>query len=77
MAEKISIIKDKIKEVAFKKVSDSDELIKSGILSSILVVDLATLLEEEFGVSIPFTEITEENFSTAEQIKKYLDTKAN
>lgn len=77
MAEMISIIKDKIREVAFKKVSDSDELIKSGILSSILVVDLATLLEEEFNVSIPFTEITPENFSTAELIKKYIETKAN
>jgi acyl carrier protein len=77
MAEMISIIKDKIKEVAFKKVTDTDELIKSGILSSILVVDLATLLEEEFSVSIPFTEITVENFSTPELIKKYIETKAN
>lgn len=77
MAEKISIIKDKIKEVAFKKVSDTDELIKSGILSSILVVDLATLLEEEFNIAIPFTEITPENFSTPELIKKYIETKAN
>jgi acyl carrier protein len=77
MGDKISIIKDKIKEVAFKKVSDSEELIKSGILSSILVVDLATTLEEEFGISIPFTEITVENFSTAELIQKYIETKAN
>jgi acyl carrier protein len=77
MAEKISIIKDKIREVAFKKVSDTDELIKSGILSSILVVDLATLLEEEFGITIPFTEITEENFRTAELIRNYIDTKAH
>jgi acyl carrier protein len=77
MAETLAIIKDKIKEVAFKKVSDTEELIKSGILSSILVVDLATLLEEEFKISIPFTEITVENFSTPELIKKYIDTKAN
>lgn len=77
MAETISIIKDKIREVAFKKVSDTDELIKSGILSSILVVDLATMLEEEFNISIPFTEITPENFSTPELIQKYIETKAN
>ncbi|MBL7931501.1 MAG: acyl carrier protein [Bacteroidia bacterium] len=77
MADTIEIIKDKIKEVAFKKVGDTDELIKSGILSSILVVDLATILEEEFSVSIPFTEITPENFSSAELIKKYIETKTN
>lgn len=77
MADTIDIIKEKIREVAFKKVGDADELIKSGILSSILVVDLATILEEEFSVSIPFTEITPENFSSAELIKKYIETKTN
>jgi acyl carrier protein len=77
MAETLTVIKDKIREVAFKKVSDSDELIKSGILSSILVVDLATMLEEEFNITIPFTEITPDNFGTAELIKKYIDTKVD
>ena len=38
--------------------NDTDELFQSGILSSILVVDLATSLEDEFNISIPFTEIT-------------------
>ena len=71
----ITIIKDKIKEVAFKKVEDTDELFKSGILTSIIVVDLATALEDEFAISIPFTEITLENFSTAELINTYIKTK--
>jgi acyl carrier protein len=71
----IDAVKEKIKEVAFKKVSDGDELFQSGILSSILVVDLATSLEDEFGISIPFTEITLENFSTAEKISAYIDGK--
>ena len=53
----IEIIKEKINEVAFKKVSNSDELFQSGILTSILVVDLATTLEDEFNISIPFNEI--------------------
>ena len=76
MADMISIIKEKIQEVAFKKVSDGDELINSGILSSILVVDLATVLEDEFNVSIPFTELTVENFGTPELIKKYIESKS-
>lgn len=71
----IDIIKEKIKEVAFKKVADTDELFNSGILSSILVVDLATSLEDEFNISIPFTEITLENFSTPELIKNYIESK--
>jgi acyl carrier protein len=71
----IDVIKEKIKETAFKKVSDTDELFQSGILSSILVVDLATSLEDEFNISIPFTEITLENFSTAEKISAYVESK--
>lgn len=71
----IDAVKEKIKEVAFKKVNDGDELFQSGILSSILVVDLATSLEDEFGISIPFTEITLENFSTAEKISAYIEGK--
>jgi methoxymalonate biosynthesis acyl carrier protein len=75
MSGTIDIIKEKIKESAFKKVNDTDELFQSGILSSILVVDLATSLEDEFNISIPFTEITLENFSTAEKISAYVERK--
>ena len=71
----IEIIKEKIKEVAFKKVNDTDELFQSGILTSILVVDLATSLEDEFNISIPFTEITLENFSTPHLIQTYIERK--
>ncbi len=69
------IITEKIKEVSFKKVTSDQELIKSGILSSILVVDLATALEEEFNVQIPFNEITIENFSTVLLIEKFIESK--
>jgi len=75
MPEMIETIKEKIKEVAFKKVNDEDELFQSGILTSILVVDLATSLEDEFHISIPFTEITLENFSTPQRILAYIETK--
>jgi acyl carrier protein len=71
----LETIKNKIREVAFKKVEDGDELIKSGILTSILVVDLATTLEEEFNISIPFNEIVIENFGTPELIHHYLKQK--
>lgn len=71
----IDIIKEKIKEIAFKKVNDTDELFKSGILTSILVIDLATSLEEEFNISIPFNEITLENFSTPQLILNYIESK--
>ena len=75
MLNMIDAIKEKIKEVAFKKVENTDELFKSGILTSIIVVDLATALEDEFNITIPFTEITLEHFSTPELIKNYVESK--
>ncbi len=69
------VIADKIQEVAFTKVGLNDELFKSGILSSIIVIDLATALEEEFNIQIPFNEISIENFSTVELIDNFIKTK--
>jgi len=76
MAEDLlNIILDKIKEVSFKKVKPEDELLKSGILTSILVVDLTNALEEELGISVPFNEINAENFKDALTIQQLLITK--
>lgn len=69
------VIADKIQEVAFTKVGLNDELFKSGILSSIIVIDLATALEEEFNIQIPFNEISIENFSTVELIDNFIKSK--
>jgi acyl carrier protein len=69
------VIANKIQEIAFTRVTTDTELIKSGILSSILVVDLATALEEEFSVQIPFNEITVENFSNLLLIEKFIQEK--
>ena len=73
----IPLIKEKIKEVAFKKVNEEDELFESGVLTSILIVELATALEDELGISIPFTEVTTENFRTVLTIQHFLIAKKN
>jgi acyl carrier protein len=71
----IDIVKEKIFEIAYKRVTDAEELFDSGVLSSILVVDLAVALEDAFALSIPFTEISVENFNTAKKISAYIDSK--
>lgn len=76
MNEIQQVIASKIQEIAFTKVTADMELIKSGILTSILVVDLATALEEEFNIQIPFNEITVENFSSILLIEKFIQEKS-
>lgn len=72
--EKIQqIISDKIFELTYKKISSSaEELVDSGILTSITLAELAVELEKELGVSISFMEVTKENFQTVNAIKNLI-----
>lgn len=72
--EKIEqIISDKIFELTYKKISSTnEELVDSGILSSITIAELAVELEKEFNQSISFMEVTKENFKTVSAIKTLL-----
>ncbi len=47
---------------------EGKSLVYDGLLSSLAVLDLATRLEEEFGVEIAAKDITEENFRNKEAI---------
>jgi acyl carrier protein len=73
-AEKIEqIISDNIFELTYKKVSSvNEELVDSGILSSITLVELAVALEKELAITISFMEVTKENFKTVNTIKTLL-----
>lgn len=68
-------IREKIKEVSFNKVEDTTSLMKSGLLDSITLVDLAVGLEEEFGIKIPYNEVGGEHFETVETIEKLVLSK--
>ncbi len=68
-------IRQEIKNLVFKQVQNEDSLIKAGVLDSITAVDLAVAIENEYGLQIPFTEITAENFESIENIYQYLLTK--
>lgn len=67
------LISEKIFELTHKKISSADEeLIDSGILGSILVAELAVVLEKEIAVSISFMEINKDNFKSVNAIKNLL-----
>ena len=75
MPEVKTYIKEQVKLLAFRTVNDSDSLIRTKTLDSIVVVDLAVSLEERYGIKIPFNDINEENFDTVELIANYLAKK--
>jgi acyl carrier protein len=67
------IISSKIFELTYKKISSPDEeLMDSGILTSITLAELAVALEKELVVSISFMEINKENFKSVNSIKNLM-----
>jgi len=70
-----SFLIQEIKNISFKTVKPDESLIKSGLLSSITVVDLTVAIEENYTIKIPFTDITRDNFDTIELIMKFLSSK--
>lgn len=72
--EKIEqIILQNIFELTYKKISSPDEeLVDSGILTSITLAELAVALEKKLAVNISFMEINASNFKSVNAIKQLI-----
>jgi acyl carrier protein len=71
----IAFLTDKIEEIAFSTVEAGDALWTSRILDSITIVELVVEIELEYGITIPFNEIIEDNFETIDNMVKYISAK--
>ncbi len=54
-----------------------ESLFDSGTLDSFTLPDLVTGLEEQFGVTIPDSDLVPERFDSINKIDAYLDTKVS
>jgi acyl carrier protein len=61
-------IQEEISNLAFKKVSFDESIIKSKLLDSISIIDLLVSIEEKIGKKIPQYLINEDNFDSIDQI---------
>jgi acyl carrier protein len=53
----------------------NESLFDSGALDSFTLPDLVTGLEDEFGVTIPDSDLVPERFDTVTKIEAYLDSR--
>jgi acyl carrier protein len=53
--------------------TESDTLIDDGILDSLTITGIIALLTMEFGISIPYEEIVEDNFNSVEAMAKMVE----
>lgn len=54
---------------------EEDSLLGTGIIDSMGIMELVVFLEEQFGIEVGDTEITEENLGTLSSIVGYVGTK--
>lgn len=66
-----------IRQVAQKDVdpTDDESLFDSGTLDSFALPDLVSALEQEFGISIPDSDMNPRKFETVARIGEYLDAR--
>lgn len=71
MKEKLlNIFKEEFSDIDFEL---STALIDEGILDSIVLVELISIISMEFGVSIPYEEIIPENFNSVAAMAQMLE----
>ena len=56
-------------------VQNEDDLIETGLLDSLGILDVVSYLEEEFSISISDEELTPENFNCITNMAEYVRTK--
>jgi acyl carrier protein len=58
-----------------RQVTNDEELISTGLLTSLQTVELVLFLDEHFGIDITDDEFVEENFNTVEAISHLVMSK--
>ncbi len=67
-----SLIADKILKQPARVIDADQPLISSGLIDSFSLVDLALLVEDDFGVRIEDTELNAETFDTLNQLARLI-----
>ena len=71
-------MRERVKELLEKNYPEidfegSEELVDDGILTSLMVVNIISLITVEFGVMIPYEEIIPENFNSIDGIAALIE----
>lgn len=66
----LKLLTEEFPEVDF---SASDTLVDDGILDSLTIIGIIATLSMEFGITIPYEEIIEENFNSIEGLARMVE----
>mgnify|MGYP002623959506 CR=1 FL=1 len=68
--EVLRVLREECPDIDF---NSSNALVDDGILDSLAITGIIAALTTEFGVAIPYEEITEENFNSLDAIANLLE----
>lgn len=68
-----NVISAEVSAVVLRPVNSSESLLKSHLLDSISLIELAVGLEKRFAVRISNGDLTADNFDSVERIASYLE----
>jgi len=58
-----------------RNIKDSDELLESGIMDSLGVLDLVAFIESEFGLTVSDEDLSPENFRSIENVARFAESR--
>ncbi|AXK49044.1 D-alanyl carrier protein [Aliarcobacter trophiarum LMG 25534] len=70
-----SRVKLLVEEIAFRSVEIDEPLYTSNLIDSMGTVDLAMMLEDEFGIKIDTRDIIESNFDSINKLVNYIKSR--
>lgn len=68
-------IRDEILRGRSGELREDDDLLSSGVLSSLSILQLVAFIEERMGIQIPDEDVVYENFHSIASLSEYLDTR--
>jgi acyl carrier protein len=70
------VVMEKFPLAKKRGLKDSDELLESGIVDSLGILDLVAFLESEFGLTVGDEDLLPENFRSIERIAEFANQKS-
>lgn len=67
-------IKEEFLRGRHANLTENDDLLNSGILNSLAILQLVAHIEEQLGIEVPVEDVVYENFQSVASLSAYLDS---
>ena len=73
----LNFIVDKFPLARKKPIAVEDDLLESGIIDSLGILDLVSFLEQEFGIAVADDELVPDHFQSVIHLTRFVEHKVN